>query len=655
MSTQYPGGFITKSPVAPTSTAASGIWTVDQALQYVKAGTWPSPPIFIEDIFSTYLYTGNSSTQTITNGINLSGNGGLVWTKSRSVATDHALVDTVRGSSQVLHSESTAAQVTYADITSFNSTGYSLDSLSGWFNTSPRTYVSWTFRKQPKFFDIVTYTGDGTESRVIPHNLGSAPGCIIIKRTDSTSNWFTFHRSATENLYLNSTTAGVGGLFFIASANTTTFTLGTNTTSNASGGTYVAYLFAHNAGGFPANGGGSTNGITCGSFTATANMSVNLGYEPQWLMFKKSNTTSDWVILDNMRGWNYQESRQLKPNLSDAENGPLYCTPTATGFSSETGFDTGSTYIYVAIRRGPMKTPTVGTSVFATNLSSATGTVTYTTNFVTDTQLNLSRTTGDTNYIGARLIGTNYSDTKTTAAQSSRADWTWASNTTYSTNNFSAGDYVSYGFRRAPGFFDVVCYTGTGATATLAHNLGVVPEFIITKCRDTSGTWWMVYCSVLGANNFLSFTNNGTNGTQSGTLYPTTPTASSYFVSGSTDVGGSGQTYISYLYATLAGISKVGSYTGTAALQTIACGFTAGARFVLIKRTDSTGNWYVYDSTRGMASGNDPYLVMNGTAAFPENTTTNYVDTDTTGFKVTAAASTTVNISAATYIFLAIA
>ena len=118
-------------------------------------------------------------------------------------------------------------------------------------------------------------------------------------------------------------------------------------------------------------------------------------------------------------------------------------------------------------------------------------------------------------------------------------------------------------------------------------------------------------------------------------------------------MGNYNETQVAYLFATCAGVSKVGSYTGTAALQTINCGFAAGARYVLIKRTDSTGDWYVWDSARGISSGNDPYLLLNSTAA--EVTSTNYVDTDTTGFKVTAAAPAALNASSGTYIFLAIA
>jgi len=115
----------------------------------------------------------------------------------------------------------------------------------------------------------------------------------------------------------------------------------------------------------------------------------------------------------------------------------------------------------------------------------------------------------------------------------------------------------------------------------------------------------------------------------------------------------SGYTYVAYLFATCPGVSKVGSYTGTGALQTINCGFTGGARWVMIKRTDSTGDWYVYDSARGISSGTDPYLALNSNAA--QVTGTNYVDTTSVGFQVTAAAPAGLNANGGTYIFLAIA
>lgn len=114
----------------------------------------------------------------------------------------------------------------------------------------------------------------------------------------------------------------------------------------------------------------------------------------------------------------------------------------------------------------------------------------------------------------------------------------------------------------------------------------------------------------------------------------------------------SGQTYIAYLFASKAGVSKVGSYTGNGTSQTIDCGFTTGARFILIKRTDSTGDWYVWDTARGIVAANDPHLSLNTTAA--EVTTNDSVDPASVGFIVNQVAATNINVSSASYIFMAI-
>jgi len=216
-----------------------------------------------------------------------------------------------------------------------------------------------------------------------------------------------------------------------------------------------------------------------------------------------------------------------------------------------------------------------------------------------------------------------------------------------------AGNYpLLYSFRRAPGFFDEVCYTGTASNpGVLNHNLTVAPELMIVKTRSNVN-YFAIYSSSLGNTKSLLLPDTGAAAVRT-TWNNTSPTSTTFTVENDSRVYFSGYTYVAYLFATVAGVSKVGSYTGTGALQTVACGFTSGARFVLIKRTDSTGDWYVWDSARGITSGNDPYLLINTTAA--EITATNYVDTDATGFKVTAAAPAALNASGGTYIFLAIA
>ncbi len=152
---------------------------------------------YIEDVFSTYLYTGNGTTQNIVNGIDLSTKGGLIWTKSRSNAYSHALIDTVRGGRYVLQSNSTSAPGDQgASVVDFNTNGYTWTSTgNSWNNNLAATndYVGWTFRKQPKFFTQGTYSGNGS-TQAITHDLGSALGCVIVKNITTSGSWIVWHR-----------------------------------------------------------------------------------------------------------------------------------------------------------------------------------------------------------------------------------------------------------------------------------------------------------------------------------------------------------------------------------------------------------------------------------------------------------------------------
>jgi hypothetical protein len=349
------------------------------------------------------------------------------------------------------------------------------------------------------------------------------------------------------------------------------------------------------------------------------------------------------------------------PNLSDAEsNDSVKIVPTATGFNSVGAYSASQTIIYIAIRRGPMKVPTDATKVFTPlAVNNASGTV-NTTGFPIDLQMQFYRDggIGDTNsqWID-RLRGFSSTSTNTgprlytlsTAAEDNTAIGTMFSNTGFSTGTGWANSSMSYNnFRRAPGFFDEVCYTVSGFAANnVAHNLTVTPEIFITKPRGSSGGW-TVYGSILGTTTKYMTLNADTALQTSGiAVWAATSTT---FSDISTVANG---TYVAYLFATCPGVSKVGSYTGNGTTQAIACGFTGGARFVLIKRTDSTGDWYVYDTARGMTVLTDPYLRLNSTAA--EVATLGSVITSTGGFTVNAAILAAINTNAASYIFLAIA
>jgi hypothetical protein len=635
---------------------------------------------YIENVFSTWLYTGTGATQTITNGIDLVGKGGLTWIKSRSAATDHFLFDTARGALNEVNSNSSAAQVSLAaSLTAFNANGFSLGSAAG-VNTSSATYASWSFRDQAKFFDVVTYTGTGA-NRTIAHNLDSVPGCIMVKRTDNTGDWQVYHRSNanTQYMVLNSTAAVVTGAtrWNSTTPTNTVFSLGTDATVNASGGTYVAYLFAHDAGGFGPT--GTDNVISCGSYVGNGENNgpvVSLGYEPQWLMIKNISNTGGWQIIDNMRGFPAEfTSQYLRANTSDAEATSYYAYANATGFQiGINNFEVnsnGSTYIYIAIRRGPMKVPTTGASVFGLNARTGTGanaTVTGSAG-VSDAVLikNRGSTVGD--LFASRLTGTGYLETSSLAAEVAAGTTILQANpwdvmdgvkvgTTSTITNASANTYINYLFDRAPGFFDVVCYTGDGTgDRTLTSNLGGPPELCIVKARSTTSDWNVSRGSVSGTflqTYYTTLRLNTTAAQGTGSIFFSftgPPYASSFGVPSAFNT--SAATYVAYLFATCPGVSKVGSYTGTGTTQTVNCGFTAGSRFVMIKRVDSTSDWYVWDSARGIVAGNDPYLLLNSAAA--EVTSTDYIDTAATGFEITSTAPAAINANGGSYLFLAIA
>ena len=206
----------------------------------------------------------------------------------------------------------------------------------------------------------------------------------------------------------------------------------------------------------------------------------------------------------------------------------------------------------------------------------------------------------------------------------------------------------------------MVCYTGDSLGAYNSwrnHNLGVVPEFIIAKGRSVATDWHTWAGDGTGNIDplFLNTSSAEAYGKQPVATYATSSqiNVGHLGINYSNQVNASGSTYVAYLFATLAGISKVGSYTGNGSSQNIECGFAAGARFVLIKRTDSTGDWFVWDTARGIVAANDPHLSLNTTAA--EVTTDDSIDPYSAGFTVNQVAATNINVSSATYIYLAIA
>lgn len=329
-------------------------------------------PVYSENVFSTQLYTGNGSSQTITNSIDLSTNGGLVWIKGRSGATNHGLYDTVRGATYDLSMPggSTPQTTESTGLTSFNTNGFSIGSLAK-LNTSSATYASWSFRKKTKFFDIVSYTGTGSHYRKLSHSLGSTPGMYLIKRI-SGGNYPgpAWHRALNDymNMWWDNNGSGeqytsTYALVGPSSGQTSTYiTLGSSANApyyNENGATYIAYIFAHDAAGFGAT--GSDSVVYCGAYTGNGSSSgptATIGWEPQLVVIKNVTNGGDWNVFDTQRGivangndpylkWGYVAAEAT--TLGDLID------LTSTGFTikntSSQVNTSGDQYIYLAIRK----------------------------------------------------------------------------------------------------------------------------------------------------------------------------------------------------------------------------------------------------------------------------------------------------------------
>jgi hypothetical protein len=347
------GNYFKDTPTGTSTYTISNAGDVQSFQLEVTGGTAE-----VAQNFSTTLYTGNSTAnRDIVNNIDLDGEGGLVWIKNRSSSVYHVLADTER-SMATLRLPNTDAE--YSSIAlSANTDGFNATYTGLAYNQSGDDYVSWTFKKAAGFFDVVTYTGTGSAQN-ISHNLGSTPAVVIVKMTSNTGGWFVYHSSVGATKYLRLETTGAeltnSTIWNNTAPTDTQFTVGTSGGVNQSGGTYVAYLFAHDT--------AADSLIKCGSYTGSGSTGhhVDLGFEPQWILVKESSASGDnWILMDSMRGLPANTGTSynlLFPNLSNAEASgtasDLYTYIDATGFGyngSSNGLNqSGETYIYIAIR-----------------------------------------------------------------------------------------------------------------------------------------------------------------------------------------------------------------------------------------------------------------------------------------------------------------
>lgn len=684
------------------------------------SGSGASPDrIHVEDVFNTHMYLGTGSSQNKTNYVDLLNEGGLIWFKRRNGSHEHGLYDTARGTGKRLMTDQTGPQETDSNgLSAFRDIGFTVVSADD-CNGNSDTYVSWAFRKAEKFFDVVTYTGNGTAGRQIAHNLGTTVGMLVVKRLDSAGDWSVFHRklnngtnSGNYRLELQSTISeGTTAHWNNTVPSSTTFTVGDSNTVNGSDHSYVAYLWAHNDddGGYGPN--GDLDIIKCGSFdtdsSGSALVGPNLGWEPQWVMIKNASSSSNgsWWIADTHRGFSCVgygsdtgRTHYLTANNTTAEGvfqGPSTLNLNSTGFTMPSNaFSSGQRFIYVAIRRGPTREAEAADEVFGINAGGGTnyfssGGIVYSLKSPDDLVIVKRRdstTPADHQWaVTDRMRGiepwTSWSTSSTTATPTlfthntaaeslsgSRAGkypgttgngGGNASSTNIMATNLAPG--ISYWWRRSPKFFDVIGYVGNGsASQTLTHNLQGAPKMVWGKRRDDTSNW-DVYYSVQARGVFLNSTTNYTGitfvrqtGTSSDVITSTTGFDVMLQSGGNADksLNTSGAEYILYLFGEQTGISKIGTYEGTGSDLNINCGFAA--RWVMIRDVSAgsagQGGWFVYDTTRGINAGSDPFIQFDTTAA---EASADYIDPESSGFTVVGGQ--THNVDDHTYIFYAIA
>ena len=323
------------------------------------------------DYFNTIIYTGDGTTKTIT-GVGFQPD--FVWGKGRNSSSEHLLIDSIRGATKKLNSDGTAAEVTNATsfLTGFTSDGYTVDSTSN-FNVNTRTQVNWNWLASnttasntdgsitstvsvntTSGFSIVSFTGTGSTATV-GHGLGVTPKMFIVKNRSIVETWRPYHVAlgGGQALALNGTNATDTDASYWSNTNPTSsvFTVGTNTGTNGSGNSMIAYCFA-DVQGFSKFGSYTGNGNADGTFVYT-------GFKPAFIITKPTGNISSWNMTDVKRStYNDGSLERLKANTSDAETSTSNFDILSNGFKLRTTDNdynpSGGNVIYMAFAEEPL-------------------------------------------------------------------------------------------------------------------------------------------------------------------------------------------------------------------------------------------------------------------------------------------------------------
>ncbi len=698
---KLPSGTTAERPTSPST----GEWrynTTTNLVEFWDGGAWRDlqsediPPINSEN-FNVVLYTGNGSTQSIT-GVGFKPD--WVWIKERSATESHRVFDTTRGATKRIFPNSTSAESTASDsLTSFDADGFSLGSSAG-INENSQTYVAWCWKanggttssntdgtitstvqvNNKAGFSIVKWTGTGSAA-TIGHGLSSAPKLIIQKSLSATSDWIVYHggiSSPNSNfLTLNSTGAvnNISNYFGSGGVTSSVFgVIGSPYSINANGVTQIAYCFAD-----------TTDFSKFGTYTGTgaAGNEQNTGFEPAFVLIKRTDSAGAWSLYDNKRSPSNPRDKKLVPNSDAAENnaGTTYQLNFLTnGFNFlGGGVDlnaNGATFIYIAFAANPSTAPVLADS-FANKLYTGNGTSQSITGLGFSPNFSWIKVRNNTYVHGLY-------DTLRGPLQRLRSNGTQANEnvpnslTSFDSDGFTLGsdigqnqtgmNYVAWNWKANPiptintdgtiqslvsanqaSGFSIVKLTGTGSAATIGHGLSAVPELIIVKHLNGANDWWVYNKDLNGGTNPASYflklnTSDAEILNGSGSVFQgTSPTSTVFY--GGTAITDTGREMIAYCFHSVSGYSKISSYTGNGSTQSIT-GLGFQPDFIFIKGITSADNWFIFDSARGDS------VTVNANLSAAEYADTGVTSFDSDGFTLGSGAGE--NRNGDTYIYMAI-
>jgi len=633
------------------------------------------------DNFGALLWTGNNSNSRSVTGLGFKPD--LVWIKRRgSSAESHALYDSSRGANKQLSPDSGGAEATnsgsYLGLSSFDNDGFNLGNNGG-TNRSPHTYVGWCWKANGGTtssnsdgtitttvqtnntigFSIITFTGNGTAGATVGHGLGAVPHMFIFKkRSSGSTNWRTYHKDMVAsnpqnyNMEINGNTYAEDRTEWNDTAPTSTvISVSSHDSVNESGSNYVCYAFTSKTG-FSKFGYYTGNGNSYGPI-------VNTGFEPAFLMIKRSDSADNWYIVDNVRSTTNKRQAALFANLSDNE----YSTYAAKTDFFSNGFQIVSTdnstnanngrFVYMAFAAdADTTTPTLADS-FGTinyqgdgNSSRVITGLDFKPNLIWNKQHNgttnhvlTDNVTGIDRYLtpstNAEAVASTYyasfnsngwtmgNNHLNANSNESFINWCFKANGNEPTIN-TEGTYTSIVSANQNAGFSIVRYAGTSSAGTVGHGLGAAPEVVIVKrVNGGSGFNWVIGHTGMSwtGNETMTLDNNG--GPSTWNYFNATAPTSTVFSLGAgantSSVRADGGEYIAYCFRSISGFSKFGSYTSNAGTK-ITTGFEPD---FMIFKYKTGGDWYLQDMTHydGSTTGSNggkllkKYFVGNTSAA----------------------------------------